>query len=159
MNTDFYKSVLKAWSTKLSGPAVTHDQLTTAHALGCRPGKQAVHIAMCLRPEGCTVTQFVAAASSGPAHNKRRELVAKKLIKVSVMGNPYAYVAALTDKGQKAVTAYAEAMKADAEGTAKPKAKAKRKTTRKAKGDAVPTETVTVETAPVDTPAVVEPQA
>ena len=133
INTDFYtKGVFKHWP-KASGEKPTNEQLTAAHALGCRAGVQALHIAMCLRDSGCTVQQFMLAGSCGPAHNKRRELVGKRLLKVDVVGKPYAYVAKLTDKGTHKVAEFIKAAsEAPADADAKPvkKAKAKRKATK-----------------------------
>jgi hypothetical protein len=150
---NYYRDMLKSWQVKLSGPKPADELFNVAHALGCRPGVQALHIAMCLRPEGCTVTQFMAAGSCGPAHNKRRELVGKRWLTVAVQGKPYAYVAKLTAKGEAKVAA---ANAAASEGDA-PKAKAKRKA-KKAKAHNEPTVTAgavqPVEATP--TPAVTE---
>lgn len=130
---NYYSDILKVWHVKLMGEKPTHDLLNKAHGLGCRAGVQALHIAMCLRAEGCTVTQFVAAGSCGPAHNKRRELVSQKLIKVAVAGKPYAYIATLTEKGDKAIAAFEAKLAAGEAEPAKP-AKGKGKKAKAAKG-------------------------
>lgn len=75
------------WQVDVSGPRPTHDQLDVAAALvrgfGGHTGCETMHIAMCLRPQGCTVSQFtntqrfarpVSAGPVGPANNKRNKL-------------------------------------------------------------------------------------
>lgn len=124
-HAEYYKAMFKAWRVPAFGPKPTDEQLEAAHALGCRPGVQALHIAMALRPEGCTVAQFCGAGSCGPANNKRRELVTHKLITVDVVGKPYAYVAGLTAKGRAEIEKYRKRQADATAGAEAPKAKAK----------------------------------
>jgi hypothetical protein len=87
-----YVPVLKAWQGKVLGPKPTADLFDLAHLLGCRPGKQALARAMEMRECGATNGQVVLACtlgwgSSGSHHNKRRELVHSKMIRVVSMPN------------------------------------------------------------------------
>lgn len=134
--TKYYADVLKGWQVKTMGQKPTADQLEAAHLLGCRPGVQALHIAMALRDQGCTVQQFCTAGSCGPANNKRRELISHKLITVSVEGKPYAYVAKLTAKGTAHIAKAKQAAADAAAGTEAPKAKKAGTAIGKAKGRA-----------------------
>jgi len=130
----WFKTILADWP-KGSGSKPTGAMLMVPLLLGKRPGVEALHIAMCLRPEGCTVQQFMLAGSCGPANNYRRELVKSGWFSLQVEGKPYAYKMTITAKGaaklERAQVAASEA--AQAEAATKP-AKAKRKATGKAKG-------------------------
>lgn len=122
ISTAWFNDILAKWLVNECGPKPTHEQLAVPLALGKRPGVEALHIAMTLRPAGCTVRQFQVAGSCGPANNYRRALVADGLLTVQVQGKPYAFVAALTAKGKLAVAAgekAAIAAKVTAEAPAK----------------------------------------
>ena len=116
--TATYSVVLKNWVPKLYGPKPTIEQLAKAHALGCRPGKQALAIAMNLRESGASTAQIVAACaanwgSSGTHNNKRDQLVtAMRLCKtVSMADDTFGhkvYAIALTPKGEAKVKAAVE---------------------------------------------------
>lgn len=126
----FYKSFFKGWAKSL-GSKPGDDLLATIHALGARPGKQALANAMMLRPEGATAGQIVQACGA-PQLNKMRELVARKLVTRDMNVAPNeaghtVYKIVLAAKGKAAVEKAAAAPEGDA---AKP-AKAARK--RKAK--------------------------
>lgn len=133
--TSTYAGFLKGWNTKECGPKVTHELLEQAHGLGLRPGIQALSIAMTLRPEGCSVRQFLIAGGGGPANNIRRELENKKLLKVTVEGKPYVYHGVVTDKGKKAIDAYKAALAAGDDPAAKTKKKGKKAAKKAKKGD------------------------
>ncbi|HET9285722.1 MAG TPA: hypothetical protein VFR24_27540 [Candidatus Angelobacter sp.] len=146
--TGWYSTVLKGWQVKLLGPKVTAELLSTAHALGCRPGKQALAMAMYLREGGASDGQVKAACiiqwgSSGSHHNKRRDLVdVAKLARNKPIINDAqghkVYAITLTDKGVSRVKAAGEA--ATAAAAAKPAKAAK---PRKAKPE-TPAATVPV---------------
>ena len=70
---DYYKNTYKAWN-KEAGPKPTIKEVEQAHQLA-RPGsKDALALAMYLRPGGAT-SQQVSAATKGPRLNKMRNLV------------------------------------------------------------------------------------
>jgi hypothetical protein len=121
-----------------TGPAPSPELYTAAHALtkalrtrrGSAAGTGSGFIAMCLRPEGCRITQHVAAFNTSPALNKLKLLVdaVPQLVTSEVVGRPYAYVLRLTTRGQAVVDAYiSEATKPRTKVT-KVKAKVKAKT-------------------------------
>jgi hypothetical protein len=145
----WYGDILKGWY-KQAGSKPTDAMLMVPALLGKRPGKEALHIAMCLRPEGCTVAQYVLAGSCGPANNYRRALVKAGWFSCTVEGKPYAFKLTVTAKGQaKLDKAQAALVAAEADAGTSP-AKAKRKAKRK------PANAVTVDQgsneAPVQTP-------
>ena len=148
--TGWYATVLKGWQVKALGPKPTVDQFKAAHAMGCRPGKQALAMAMYLRDGGATDGQVKMACiiqwgSSGSHHNKRRDLIAAKLVAekpaVSDAQGHKVYAIALTAKGVSKVEGSAAAEVA-VKATSKP---------RKGKGKpaTVPAE-VTISPAEVD---------
>ena len=120
-NMTWYAPLLAKWLVAECGPKPTAENFKTAHAFK-RPGVEALHIAMALRPNGCTVRQFQIAGSCGPANNTRRALVQSGVFAQTVTGKPYAYVLKLTAKGAAAAKANeAKAAPADkATGKAKP---------------------------------------
>ena len=70
---EYYKNTFKAWN-KEAGPKPTTKEVEQAHQLA-RPGsKDALALAMYLRPGGAT-SQQVSAATKGPRLNKLRHLV------------------------------------------------------------------------------------
>ena len=79
VTSKFYSAFFKSW-VKALGAKPSDTDLATIHALGARPGKQALANAMMLRPEGATASQIVLACGA-PQLNKMRELVARKLVK------------------------------------------------------------------------------
>lgn len=101
----WYKALLASWQPKLCGPKPTAANFTTVHGWGFRPGVEALHLAMCLRPTGCTVRQFCIAGSCGPANNKRRLVVQRGWAKVSTEGKPYAFTLTVTPKGDAVIKA------------------------------------------------------
>lgn len=105
-NVTWFAAILAAWQVKLMGAKPTAEQLSVPLYWGYRAGSEALHLAMCLRPEGCTVQQFCTAGSCGPANNKRRDVVShRKLATVTVSGTPYAYKLVMTAKGRDALKA------------------------------------------------------
>jgi hypothetical protein len=110
IETTGYQVALKNWPTKLAGPKVTLALLNTAHALGCRAGKQALAMAMYLREGGASDGQVKAACiagwgSSGSHHNKRRDIQGAGLVKNAAVGVSDAnghkvYAITLTAKGE-----------------------------------------------------------
>lgn len=149
-DTTGYQVALKNWPTKLAGPKVTQAEIDLAHKLGCRPGKQALAMAMYLRTGGASDGQVKAACiagwgSSGSHHNKRRDIQSAGYVKNRNAGLADAnghkvYSIELTDKGRKRI----EATNAAQAATAKP---AKVRQAKPAKP--VPAK---VETAPVQAP-------
>lgn len=169
-NVGYYKQFLEGWNTKECGPKPSNALFATVHLLdpSKRPGVEGLHIAMALRPTGCTVRQFQIAGSCGPANNYRRALANAGLIKVLVEGKPYAYVATVTPKGLKAIAKAQETL-AQAEANEKaeaPKAKKAAKASSKGKGTSkrkpaaevpAPTENASAATPePTETPPVTE---
>lgn len=131
--TGYYKGFFKAWSVKVLGEKPTADQLATIHALGARPGKQALANAMMLRDAGATAPQIVMACGA-PQLNKMREFVARKLVTRNMNVAPNdaghtVYKIELAAKGKLAVTKASQP-----EDAVKPKAK------RKVKKQEVPVE-------------------
>ncbi len=174
-NLAWYQALLTDWQVKLYGSKPKAEHFTMVHNWGYRPGLEALHIAMCLRPEGCTVRQFQMAGSCGPANNKRRDVVrVRQLATEAKVGTPYAFKLTPTAKGlstakageARAIAALSEAPKAkkakgavkvEAKANGKPKAAKPSNGQRKAKGTpkvkpATSQPTVT-ETAPTVTPA------
>jgi hypothetical protein len=134
----WFASYLKNWH-KQAGEKPTDAMLMVPVLLGKRPGVEALHIAMCLRNEGCTVAQFCLAGSCGPANNYRRTLVSEGLFNCVVEGKPYAFKLGVTSKGVTALKKGAERLTAEASTAAEPKAKKAKggNAKRKAKGAAV----------------------
>lgn len=73
-STGWYANVFKGWQSKLLGAKPTTAQLDAIHALGARPGKQALASAMALRDAGVTGGQIVIACGA-PQLNKMRGFV------------------------------------------------------------------------------------
>lgn len=148
-----YATMFKGWQVKLAGEKPTGEMLATAHGLGCRPGKQALAMAMALRAGGVTGTQIIAACGA-PQLNKMRDTVHKGLAKWAALPMTEAghkvYHLELTAKGNSKV-AKAEAPKAEAP------AKAKRVSKPKAKP--APVSEPQVNAAPVSEAPAVQPQA
>lgn len=139
-----YKGFFKGWSKAL-GDKPTAEQLATIHALGARPGKQALANAMMLRDGGATAAQIVMACGA-PQLNKMRDLVARKLVtrdmNVAPSDNGHTvYKISLAAKGKTTVD---KVNAAPVEADAKPA-----KPARKRKAKPV--------TAPVEAPASSEP--
>ena len=123
----WFDTILKHWYRE-AGSKPTPQMLMVALLLGKRPGVEALHIAMTLRPEGCTVQQFCLAGSCGPANNYRRALVKSGWFSCTVTGKPYAFTLGFTAKGEAKVMAAQAALTAAGTDTpAKPAKKAKRK--------------------------------
>ena len=106
-----YSNVLKHWHTKTFGPKPTIEQLAVAHSF-CRPGKEALAIAMNLRDGGASTAQIIAACaanwgSSGTHNNKREKLITQKYAKKVTMADDQfghtVYKIALTEKGEAKV--------------------------------------------------------
>lgn len=127
-----YGHVLGHWHSASMGDKPALTLFEAAHALGCRPGKQALARALEMRDGGATDGQIKAACiaqwgNSGSHHNKRGELSAAKLVTVvkSKPGAHTVYSIKLTDKGTARVKAGGpEAVIVE---TVKPKAKGKAK--------------------------------
>jgi len=82
----WYATVFSNWQTKQLGAQPTNEQLGIIHALGARPGKQAMANAMALRDQGVTGNQIKAAASlfdgnPTPQLNKMRGFITDALVK------------------------------------------------------------------------------
>jgi hypothetical protein len=78
--TGHYADVFKNWDKRLLGPMPATKDLAVIHALGARPGKQALANAMALRPQGVTGSEIVIACGA-PQLNKMRGFVADGLLK------------------------------------------------------------------------------
>lgn len=148
--TAFYQPMFKAWS-KAHGSKPTADMLSSVHGLSARPGKQALAIAMALRPEGVTGSQIIL-ATGAPQLNKMRGYITDALLKrlpapPSAEGHKV-YRLELTAKGKQRIasTAAREAKLAEAgkaadapkaEKPAKVKAAPKRASTPRKAADKV----------------------
>lgn len=111
--TTFYAPYFKAWQVKQMGEKPTAKMLEQVHGLGCRPGKQALAIAMSLRPTGVTGAQIVMVCGA-PQLNKMRGLVSdghlKRLPAAATDGtNHTVYHNEVTPKGLKRIEARAAA--------------------------------------------------
>lgn len=110
----YYAPFITRWHTDKSGPVVTPGLLNVITALKARPGIEMLHIAMCLRPGGCTVDEYRWAAAradgmpAGPANNNRKALVEARVINVTVTpeGRSYRFKAVLTPKGVQLCAAH-----------------------------------------------------
>lgn len=144
-----YVNMTKGWA-KQAGTKPTGEALATVHALGARPGKQAMALAMALRPEGVTGPQIVLACGA-PQLNKMRDTAAKGLVKFVAMPITEAghkvYRIELTAKGTAKVDK-AKAAPADADTkAAKPRKAAK---PSKPKADKAAPAVTTAPAAPAD---------
>jgi len=133
--TGWYGDVFKRWP-KTAGEKPTAAMLATIHRLGARPGKQAMAIAMSLRPAGVTNSQIVAVCGN-PQLNKMRGFVADRLLKrlpaPATELNHTVYKHELTPKGQQRIdNALKREAAADAEAAAKPDKPAKKAAVKKA---------------------------
>lgn len=141
--TGWYGQVFKAWQVKALGAKPTAEQLATIHALGARPGKQALAIAMASRDSGVSGAQIVMACGA-PQLNKMRGMIASGVLKRDAVGpnelGHSVYKVTLTAKGTAAIKRASEAAeKAALKGDAVPVKKAKaKKAASKAKGKAKP---------------------
>lgn len=145
-NRAYYRDAFLAkWLADVCGPAPALATFDVVHAIADkRQGVEALHIAMCLRPNGCTVREFQVAGNCGPASNYRRELqtVAKVITVTKLPGDgkrAYRFKAYLTAKGVKlceaaGITPPKGAVKADGDAPAK----APRRRVSKAKVKATP---------------------
>lgn len=140
--TGWYGQVFKAWQVKALGAKPTAEQLATIHALGARPGKQALAIAMASRDSGVSGAQIVMACGA-PQLNKMRGMIASGVLKRDAVGpnelGHSVYKVTLTAKGTAAIKRTAEAAEKAALKADEPVKKAKvKKATSKAKGKAKP---------------------
>jgi len=150
----WFKGTLSGWH-KQAGSKPTPEMLMVPLLLGKRAGVEALHIAMCLRPEGCTVAQFVLAGSCGPANNYRRQLVTSGWFSCVPVGKPYAFVMTFTTKGaDKLAKAQVKAAEA-ATVTDKPKAA---KAARKRVAKVAPAPVADAEVPAAEVPQVTETQ-
>jgi len=127
-----YVPLFKNWQHKVLGPKPSAEQLASVHGLGCRPGKQALAIAMSTRDCGVTGSQIVMACGA-PQLNKMRGLIADAYLRevpAPLADNGHkVYRNEVTAKGKQRIerVAKAEAAKvaAGAAETDKPADKAK----------------------------------
>lgn len=110
--TNWYGNVFKSWQAKVLGPKPTADMLAKVHNLGCRPGKQALAIAMGLRDCGVTGSQIVIACGA-PQLNKMRGFITDAMLKrepvaPSAEGHTV-YKLAVTKKGDSRIERTAKA--------------------------------------------------
>jgi len=136
--TNAYAPFFKNWAKAL-GSKPTEAQLTAVHGLGCRPGKQALAIAMGLRDTGVSNAQIIQACGN-PQLNKMRGLITDAFLKRDMSAPPNdaghtVYKLVVTKKGEARIERAAKAAAAleaageaaPAEKPAKVKAKAKGK--------------------------------
>lgn len=162
--TGWYANVFKGWDNKVLGRRPTAAELHTIHALGARPGKQALASAMALRECGVTRGQ-VDIACGAPQFNKMRAFRASGVLKREAtppndLGHTI-YKMVLTTKGESAVKKADEAATTAAADTgdkpakpakavsAKSAKKAERKAAAKAAAEAKAAETPVTTEAPV----------
>lgn len=157
-HTAFYAPQFKSWAVKTHGPKPTALQLEQAHGLGCRPGKQALAVAMGLREGGVTNPQVLFACGN-PQNNKRGGLVTDGYLKRNAAAKTAegheVYQYTVTPKGLKrveATKARAAALAKAGEAESGPKVKKAAKGTAPRKPKAAPVaDTVTGDTAPAET--------
>lgn len=145
MTDSFYKPWLDAWQVNIMGKAPTQKLLDTAQALGLRPGKQALAVAMGLRPEGVTRLQIIAACGA-PQMNRMTGLEKSGYLKRDMNRPPtndgrnhYVYAYTVTPKGQAFIDNLAKvAADKAAPKPAKPKAAKPAAKPVKVKGAAKP---------------------
>lgn len=130
--TGWYANYLNNWSISQLGSKPTADTFTKVHALGLRPGKQALAVAMYLRPGGATSSQVVIAVGA-PQLNRMRGLIADKLLvrvpTPSSAAGHTVYAVTLTAKGEQAIKAHTVSEPAKAPAKAKGARKPKPATT------------------------------
>jgi hypothetical protein len=151
----WYGSILKGW-LKQAGSKPTDAMLMVPVLFGKRPGAEALHLAMCLRPEGCTVTQFVLAGSCGPANNYRRAMVKTGWFSCVVEGKPYAFKLSLTAKGEAKLAKLIEARAVEApitDATKPAKGKVKKVSRKRNAAKVIEAPADLPVEAPVDVPA------
>lgn len=116
-----YAPQFKTWGIKTHGSKPTLEHVEAAHGLGCRPGLQALAVAMGLRPEGVTNGQVMFACGN-PQNNKRGGLVADGYLKrnpAAKVDGHEVYQYTVTPKGLKRIEANkAKAAALDAAGKA-----------------------------------------
>jgi hypothetical protein len=143
--TGWYGNAFKNWP-KQCGPKPGADLLTTVHALGCRPGKQALARALELRECGATDGQVKMACiagwgASGSHHNKRRDLITGGYVKRVPMQasdeGHQVYRITLTARGEGRVKTVLAGDADKASTGDAPKAKAGKKAKRTPKAKAV----------------------
>lgn len=130
----WYADRFNAWQGNLLGAKPTTASLHVVHALGLRPGKQALANALALRPQGVTGSEIIIACGA-PQLNRMRGLVADGVFKREPhepRGGHTVYKMVLTPKGEKAVAKADAKPVADTTGEAvKPAKPAKVKAPRK----------------------------
>ena len=107
-----YATLLKGWHEKQLGPRPTAELLSTVHALGLRPGKQALANAMALRTDGVTGAQIVM-ATGAPQLNRMKGLIAagdfkRAMVAPNEQGHTV-YKVTLTPKGEARIKRATEA--------------------------------------------------
>lgn len=138
-----YAPQFKTWAVKTHGSKPTALMFEQAHGLGCRPGKQALAVAMGLRPEGVTNPQVLHTCGN-PQNNKRGGLVTdgylKRMPAAKTAEGHEVYQYTVSPKGLKRIEVAAKRA-ADLEaagGVDKPKVKKAAKGTAPRKPKAVP---------------------
>lgn len=154
-HTNAYASIFKAWQ-KAWGTKPTNEHLSYVHGLGARPGKQALAIAMGLRPEGVSNSQIIGACGN-PQLNKMRGYISDAYVKRDMTAPPNAvghtvYKLEPTKKGLARVDrAAATAAKLEAAGaTGEPAKPAKKAATKKQPKAHKPTADKLPKVSPVD---------
>lgn len=106
-----YAAFFKSWAVKTHGARPTADLLDQAHGLGLRPGKQALAVAMSLRPDGITAGQMQHACGA-PQRNRLTGLIddayLKRVAMPKVDGVHTVYKCTVTPKGLKRIEATAK---------------------------------------------------
>lgn len=127
--SNWYSTRFKTWQGAQLGAKPTAEMLGNVHNLGARPGKQALAIAMGLRPGGVTGAQIVVACGA-PQLNKMRGFISDALLKREAAppdaNGHTVYKLAVTAKGQARIARTIKAKQAADEagkGEAKPKVK------------------------------------
>lgn len=108
----WYADILasKAWPQKFAGDKPTSEQLDAAHKIGCKPGKQALAIAMALRDTGLTRNQMIAACGN-PQFNKLGDMIKAAYLKRMATPNVHGhtvYKVELTAKGKARIATMAK---------------------------------------------------
>lgn len=106
-STAFGDGGFKGWAAKQAGDKPGETELSVAHGLGLRPGKQAFAVACALRPVGVSGSQIVMICGA-PQLNRMRGLIAAGVVKRdnTAPRNPQGqsvYKLTLTPKGEAAI--------------------------------------------------------
>lgn len=155
--TPFGDGGFKGWAAKQAGDKPGETELSVAHGLGLRPGKQSLAVACALRPAGVSGSQIVMICGA-PQLNRMRGLIAAGVVKRDNTAprnqqGQSVYKLTLTPKGEAAIKrasdkAAATALTGDVAKPVKAKGKTKAAKARKPKAAKVTVDQPQVDVSP-----------